>query len=403
MFKGENLQYLRRLYGYSQEKLAKLLYTSVENVRLYEANEKEPDFQIVNRLRLLFYVRGRYFYRKQLVDRYKSEKRKQEPIDITHSSKRITNISKAQTETLYIEYLDSFVNYLTKDLEVPLGPIFALKEQASQTLKNPTMSREERIRYIASLARKEIGLKEESNRRLLFLLEKSGVFIFEKMLGDAREAYSLWIEGSRPYIFLRKYGDAAGWRNFDLAHELGHLLLHHHIEFSTISEEKYEELEAEANRFALHFLLPEEEFMRDMRSVLDWTDPDGYVNMKRKWDVSLYWLGYRAFESGLITAKEHRQFFQTMRQKGYWEWEPLDEMYLLQQPQKMLAIFEFVFNENLVDFATMLEEEWLFELEFLAKITGIDAHFFNRYMMKRPRFMQEKRIVPFTRTNNRYS
>lgn len=398
MFKGENLQYLRRLFGYSQEKLARLLHTPVEKIRLYEANEKKPDFAFVNKLCLLFDVRGLYFYRETFVHRYQSPARGKAPIDISYSSKRFSDLAQAQSEKVFIEYLNSLINYLTLEVEVPLEPIITLRDQAVDMMKTSTMKREEAIKRIASLAREVLELEDESNKFLLFCLEKSGIFVFEKMLGTNKDVYSLWVEGARPYIFLRKYGDSAVQRNFDLAHELGHLLLHQQVEFSTLSKEEYAKIEDEANRFAVYFLLPEESFAEDMATVWNEADPDAYIHLKRKWDVSLYWLGYRAWQSGLISEEIYEKFYQSLKEKGYWDWEPLDEINFLPQPQKMLAIFDFIFNEEIVDLPKMLREDLLFKVDFLAKITGVDDHFFDRYKAEGIPLTEESRVIPFSRT-----
>lgn len=49
---------------------------------------------------------------------------------------------------------------------------------------------------------KKIGLEENFNGNLLFLLEKAGAFIFEKEIGETIDIYSLWTEDERLYIML---------------------------------------------------------------------------------------------------------------------------------------------------------------------------------------------------------
>ncbi|MRB25043.1 ImmA/IrrE family metallo-endopeptidase, partial [Bacillus thuringiensis] len=76
--------------------------------------------------------------------------------------------------------------------------------------------------------------------------EKKGAFIFEKAIGERIDAYSLWAEDGRPFIVLGNLKKSAARRNFDLAHELGHLLLHYKVEFSSLDNKAHREHEQEA-------------------------------------------------------------------------------------------------------------------------------------------------------------
>ncbi|HHY73614.1 MAG TPA: ImmA/IrrE family metallo-endopeptidase [Bacillus bacterium] len=100
-------------------------------------------------------------------------------------------------------------------------------------MKNhPELDRDNQIQYIANLARNNIGLEANSNRNLPFFLERAGAFIFEKEIGETIDAYSLWTTDNRPYIILGSIKKSDVRRNFDVAHELGHLLLHYKVEFT---------------------------------------------------------------------------------------------------------------------------------------------------------------------------
>ncbi|MGC4441969.1 ImmA/IrrE family metallo-endopeptidase, partial [Streptococcus suis] len=63
-------------------------------------------------------------------------------------------------------------------------------------------------------------------------------------------------------------GKSAVRHNFDLAHELGHLLLHNQVDFEELSKEELEEKEKEANQFASYFLLPRKQFLMDFVNIV---------------------------------------------------------------------------------------------------------------------------------------
>lgn len=119
----------------------------------------------------------------------------------------------------------------------------------------------------------------------MFLVEKSGALIFEKAIGEEIDAYSLWTKQERPFIILGNLKRSAVRRNFDVAHELGHLLLHYRVEFTGLDRNEHKAVEKEANKLAGEFLLPEEPFSEDMQTVPHVTNPDAYIDLKKKWKL----------------------------------------------------------------------------------------------------------------------
>lgn len=65
-----------------------------------------------------------------------------------------------------------------------------------------------------------------------------------------------------PFIILSNNKGVAVRRHFDLAHELGHLLLHRQIEFDMLSHEDFQRIEKEADIFAAEFLYPKSNLSR---------------------------------------------------------------------------------------------------------------------------------------------
>ncbi|MNI48856.1 hypothetical protein D3C73_1034420 [compost metagenome] len=232
---------------------------------------------------------------------------------------------------------------------------------------------------MAKLARKRLGLSPGTNDELMYLVEKSGIFVFEKAIGEEIDAYSLWTKNDRAYIILGNLKRSAVRRNFDIAHELGHLLLHHRLEFTNLDRKEHKIIENEANTFASAFLLPEDEFINDIEYIPYPTNPDAYLDLKKKWKTSLQVLGYRAAQLEIIGPKDHRNFYAALHRKGYLEKERLDDLIPLQKPMKIKTIIDFASNKELVDIRKMIEEDWKVEVPFFHQMTGIDHDFFLKY------------------------
>ncbi|MCR6524441.1 spr1629 family repressor/antitoxin [Lysinibacillus capsici] len=391
MFIGDNLTNLRIMHGYSRKQLSDMLGVTEQAVWQYENNYTSPKMQIVNELKRIFNVKSKYFYTKDILSRNMIPENIK-VMNIAYRSKVMNVISKTQAEAKHIEYLDTFVNYLTAQVRYPTMKIIQLREEVIEYLNTSEENRSTQIIKVAELARKRLDFRKDTNEDLLFLIEKSGVFVFEKAIGEEIDAYSLWTSNERPYIILGNMKRSAARRNFDIAHELGHLLLHYRLEFNNLDRKEHKLIESEANLFAGAFLLPEDEFISDMRNIFSVTNPDAYIDLKKKWNTSLQVLGYRAANLGIIESKSHRNFYAALHRKGYLQREPLDEILPLQKPMKIKSIIDLVSKKGIIDIRQMIENDWKVEIPFFYQLTGIDSKFFDKYLATKQDFGLENVI-----------
>lgn len=383
MFVGENLTNLRIMHGYSRKQLSEQLGVTEQAVWQYENAYTSPKVPIVNELKRIFSVKSKYFYTKDMLTQ-RNNAANIDVMNIAYRSKVMNVISKTQTEAKHVEYLDTFINYITAQISLPTLNIIQLREEAIEYMNHTDDDRTTQIHYVAHLARQRLNMEPSMNENLMFRIEKSGVYVFEKAIGEEIDAYSLWTRNDRPFIILGNIKRSAVRRNFDIAHELGHLLLHYRLEFVNLDRKEHKLIENEANLFAGAFLLPEEEFSSDMNDITYKTNPDQYLDLKNKWKTSLQVLGYRAAHLGMMEAKDHRNFYATMHRRGYLEKEPFDKKIPLQKPMRIKTIIDLLSKKGLVDIRYMIEEDWKVETTFFHHMTGINTDFFNKYMTKKP-------------------
>lgn len=381
MFIGENLTNLRIMHGFSRKQLSEKIGVTEQAVWQYENGYTSPKLQIVNELKDIFKVKSRYFYTKDILKQYTLPSNIN-LMNIAYRSKVINVISKTQAEAKHVEYLDAFINYISAKITVPTLAIVKLREEVLLFLHTSDEDRQEQIRHVAHLARERLNLSQSDNDDLMYLVEKSGVFIFEKAMGDEIDAYSLWTQNDRAYIILGNTKHSTVRRNFDIAHELGHLLLHYRLEFSSLDRKDHKIIENEANIFASAFLLPENEFKQDMKEFSYITNPDSYLDLKKKWKTSLQVLAYRAASLDIINSKEHRNFYAAMQRKKYLEKEPLDDVIPVQKPMKIRTIIDFSSKKGLIDVKKMIENDWNVEPSFFHNMTGIPLGFLMKYTVK---------------------
>lgn len=160
--------------------------------------------------------------------------------------------------------------------------------------------------------RQHWGLGELPIKNMLHLLEAKGIRVFS-LAENCKEvdAYSVW-RGVRPFIFLNT-GKSAERRRFDAAHELAHLVLHHHAAPNGMEAEK------EAHAFAASFLMPTASMKALGRIV---PTLDYIIHLKKKWIVSAAAMTVRLHDLGLLTYYHYNRLYVELSSKGFRTNEP---------------------------------------------------------------------------------
>lgn len=118
----------------------------------------------------------------------------------------------------------------------------------------------------------------------------------------------------RPFIYLNSTSTGDRQR-FNLAHELGHLIMH----ISVIPKADID-IEKEANRFAAELLLPEEEFT--VSATGRWIDLAFLAELKMYWKVSMQAIIERLKTLEIIDEKRHKSLYVQISRAGYRKNEP---------------------------------------------------------------------------------
>lgn len=144
-------------------------------------------------------------------------------------------------------------------------------------------------------------------------LESAGALVVMRDLdSDRLDAVSQWDGQQAPLLLVSDHAPADRCR-FSLAHELGHLVMHH-SPGTGASQEK------EADAFAAEFLMP----AADIRQALaGGVDLPRLADLKRQWKVSMAALLRRAQTLGAITDWQYRGVAVEMSTLGYRTAEPI--------------------------------------------------------------------------------
>jgi Zn-dependent peptidase ImmA (M78 family) len=157
------------------------------------------------------------------------------------------------------------------------------------------------------------GLHQAPIRRLLPFLEKKGLRVFSLPVDDRQvDAFSFWQE-DRPFVFLNT-GKSAERIRFDLAHELGHLLMHRGL--NTQLSRRFEQ---QAQDFASTLLMPADALYAQ---VIGRPQLEDIFALRRYWKVSAVAMVYRLWELSIISEWHYRTWMIELSQRGYRRSEP---------------------------------------------------------------------------------
>jgi Zn-dependent peptidase ImmA (M78 family)/DNA-binding transcriptional regulator YiaG len=160
------------------------------------------------------------------------------------------------------------------------------------------------------------GRGEEPVPNLVQLSEAHGVRVLSLPAGpDTVDAFSFWLN-ERPYVFLSMAKSAERSR-FDLAHELGHLVMHTRIPIEIQGSGR--QVESEADAFAAALLMPRRDLMA--RSGREPAVPQ-ILRLRSYYRVSAMAMTRRLRDVGRLTDWSYRQNCVALSQRGFRSGEP---------------------------------------------------------------------------------
>ncbi|ESY80719.1 hypothetical protein X739_28700 [Mesorhizobium sp. LNHC220B00] len=171
------------------------------------------------------------------------------------------------------------------------------------------------------------------------VLEANGIIIVKEPVEcEDMDAVSRW-QGGRPFILCSADRDELPRFNFDLAHELGHILLHNGVE---VTSDNISKIERQANYFAGAFLLPMEIFSREVVS----TSVHYFLKLKERWRVSVAAMVYRCKELGILSPSQVSYLYRQLSAKGMRKREPLDTAFKTEAPSVLVAALDMLIKHD---------------------------------------------------------
>lgn len=152
-------------------------------------------------------------------------------------------------------------------------------------------------------------------RNVIRSVERRGVIVAQPQEDNPQiDAYSVNYP-DRPIIAMSLAKGKHDRCRFDVAHELGHLVMHEPADAVSPLAER------QADQFAAEYLMPREHIEADLRAA---ETLSALLHLKRKWRVSLAALIRRRYDLKIIDKARYTYYMKTISARGWRRHEPVD-------------------------------------------------------------------------------
>lgn len=211
-------------------------------------------------------------------------------------------------------------------------------------------------------------------QNLVLAAESAGIIIArEETEISAIEGLSSWSALLGRPIILLSADKANGFRSrFDLAHEIGHLILHKHIPRAD-ERDRYNQMEKQAHRFAGALLLPAEAFSREVRVP---TNLDNLLILKQRWGTSVAAMMMRLHALGLLSDEDKLALFKRRSARWGSKAEPGDDKWFPELPRLLRRTVELLVNEGILPVESLSRHLGFSTLD-IQKLCGLRNNYFD--------------------------
>ncbi len=224
---------------------------------------------------------------------------------------RSTSVRTRRRAAAQVVLLADFVEALSQRVLLP--------ELAVPSIPAARGASTEEIESAALRVREDWNLGMEPVRHVVRELERNGVVVARLRLDSTAVDAFAARAGSRPLVFLTDdKSDNFVRSRLDASHELGHLVMHEHVEPGT------REVERQAQEFASCFLLPSECARELLPTRLDAAGWSRLMEIKRSWGISIAALLFRARSLRILSEDSYRSAMRYMSARGWRTQEPGD-------------------------------------------------------------------------------
>lgn len=327
-FVGRRLTEAREARGWTMIALAEKIGVSRQAISQFESGPETPRPEILERICNALDMPELYF-----LDAHPDEEPSPKFFRSLSAATKHNRLMVARRQT-WMTRLTSFVYRFAEMPDVKF-PTLDINEDPA------TMTRD-RVECLATSVRRFWGLGDGPISNILWLLENNGAVVSCIELSDDIDSISGWSTG-RPYVLLVSDKGSASRFRYDAAHELGHLVMHRHVDSRYANKsDVLNALEERAHWFAAAFTFPRSAFsLEAVPSTLD-----RFLSIKSRWGLSIKMMIKRASDLGFINDGHARRLYIERVKRGWDPCEPLDDVIEPERPRMLRRTIDMILQSG---------------------------------------------------------
>jgi len=344
-FKGSRLRLARIFHGLSLEQLGEKVSVTRQYIQKLEVDPTiSLNKDMLAALAEALKVEAPFFFDPPINEVQE---------EICHFRKRATTPLHIRKRALsYGTLFNLLLSYLEFHVQFPPNDISLTQHLTGrEEIENKTLE-----------LRKRWGLGEDCpiDNMLRTIENAGGVVTTFDGVSDKIDAFSYLY--TRPVIVRSLAKKSVSRARFDLAHELGHLILHSGL------EDNASVIEEEANYFASAFLMPRSAFAREFPVTprINWNLIYG---LKIRWGASIQAIVRRAYDLKILSALQYRQASVYIARHQWRIDEPFEDEIKAENPEIVHSAFDFLKRKNVG--AEQVAQDLHISLEMINKF-GLD-------------------------------
>lgn len=321
----ERIRDAREGRGLTSEAFGDLLGVSRQAVAQYESGQIGPSADVLSRIISITRQPSTFFT--------ESRPRKAQSLSspFWRSLKRMDQAARIRI-VRRLDWASDVVEYIESFIELP-------KADFPDLQWDHVGGSDDDIEDIALRMRVDWNLGYGPIHDLVSLLEYHGaILVREEVRCEDMDAVSRW-QGGRPYVLYSSEVKSQPRVNLNLAHELGHIILHSGVD---VNKDNLAKIERQANRFAGAFLLPRRTFPNEVIS----TSLHYFQTLKQRWRVSIAAMVYRCKDLSILSDSQVRYLWRQMNVMGIRRIEPLDDAFEHVAPRVIRASLNMLVDNH---------------------------------------------------------
>lgn len=356
---GERIRQGRILRGLSQEQLAKQLDITRQAISNCEKNNINLNINNLLKMSEVLELPLSFFYKSPVDDN--------EQI-IFFRSKDIPKKTRDQLKEEINVFDKEIVRYFENYIQFPTINLPNLKEILGEEVCN---YKKETIIKACKEIRKYWNIGDKPIDNLAYLLQLNGFIISKQYINQNKtDGFSQRI-GDKSYIFVSANKECAVRTRFDLAHELGHLVLHNRLGKEDVEEKV---IEKDADFFASEFLYPSDVFLNEIQDYS--IGFDRFIELKEKWKISIQAIVRKCKDLELISDDKYIYFQKRISYNKWRKNEPLDNRIVAEEPRLFGDIIELLLENSVITKKDILMDISL-EKKDIIKYCNLDKDYFE--------------------------